>query len=148
MRAASFPFNETEEYMKQLAQTIKADLKRQVPQPGKNRYATGRLRDSLEVEQTKVNDTWTVGVSYPFYGNYTIYGTRPQDPDWLTEAQKGLFDLPNFQSYRPGKAGIRPQYWLSLSRKKNKYLKQLEAAVTEDYNSLISGMVENLSKPQ
>ena len=154
MRPTSFPFQHTKETMERLAALIERDLKQQVPQPGYRRLRrgekgpTGRLKRSLSVDAFPTqNDEWTIGVSYEAYGNYTNFGTRPYAPRWREQIDLTLFDLPQFAGYRKGIGGIRPQYWLSLSRNENRYIKEINASLEIDFESFINNVVENLSKP-
>lgn len=155
MRDNSFPFHNTKETMERLARLIERDLKEQVPQPGYrmlrrgDKGPTGRLKQSLRVDAyPEKNDEWTLGVSYEMHGNYTNFGTRlPEVSSWRDKANLSIFELPAFRGYKKGTKGIRPQYWLSLSRLENKYLKQLEAGIELDFENFINTVVQNLSKP-
>lgn len=155
MRAAGFPFQHTKETMERLATMIEKDLKEQVPQPGYrplrrgDRGPTGKLKNSLSVTAFPVkNEEFTIAVGYEMYGNYTNFGTKKYAARWQQLANQSLFELPNFAGYRKGLGGIRPQYWLSLSRQENRYIKEINASLEIDFDTFINNIVENLSKPQ
>lgn len=154
MRQPSFPFQHTKETMERLAVMIERDLKEQVPQPGYRalrkgeRGPTGKLKRSLSVNAFPVkNEEFTIAVGYEMYGNYTNFGTRQYAGRWQQLANQSLFELPNFAGYRRGSYGIRPQYWLSLSRQENRYIKEITTSLEMDFESFINNVVENLSKP-
>ena len=129
--------------MDRLASLVKRDLLSQVP------VDTGKLKRSLNVESyMEKGEDWTIAVSYEDYGNYTNFGTRPYSSRWKELSEKSIFDLPKFAGYKKGVGGIRPQYWLSLSRQENKYMKEIEKSVELDFDTFINKMVQNLSKPQ
>ena len=142
-----FPYHQTEKTMQRLAQLVKRDLLNQVPQPGQNPYATGQLRSSLNVNEFQDGDEWTIAVTYDQVGNYTNFGTRQYGTRWRELKDVSFFDLPNFAGYRKGTMGIRPQYWLSLSRQENKYIKELEGAVELDFDTFITNVIQNYSRP-
>ena len=143
----SFPFQQTKQTMERLAALVRRDLQSQIPQRGQNPYATGKLQSSLNVDAYEDGDQWTIGVSYDDVGNYTNFGTRPYSSRWKAQSQQSFFDLPQFAGYKKGRGGIRPQYWLSLSRQENKYIKELEGALELDFETFMNSVIDNLSKP-
>ena len=145
----SFPFQNTKKTMERLASMVERDLLEQVPQRGANNpYATGDLKRSLNVSTFNTSDDeWTIAVTYDQHGNYTNFGTRVYSGRWQQLKDASFFDLPRFAGYKRGKGGIRPQYWLSLSRQENKYLKELEKSIELDFDTFINKVIENLSKP-
>ena len=138
--------------MDRLAILVKQDLLSQIPRQGNvPSYfeSTGKLKRSLDVNSyEEKGEGWTIAVSYENYGNYTNFGTtRKYAPRWKELSQKSIFELPKYEGYKRGIAGIRPQYWLSLSRQENKYMKEIEKSLEVDFDTFINKMVQNLSKP-
>jgi len=130
--------------MKSIANMIQRDIKRQVPQPGQNPYATGRLKSRTNVDLRKdANGEWSILISYPFYGNYTAFGTR-QYSNWREETQLNIFDRSAFSGYRKGRDGIRPQNWLSLRRDRQKYEDYIREELNEDILVFVEKYVNQL----
>ena len=128
--------------LKKIAANMSRDLKRQVPQPPRSRnpYATGNLKSKFNLDVRKsVNNEWQIFMTYPFYGNYTAFGTRPSDP-WREQQALNIFDRNPFSGYRPGKGtgGIVPQNWLSLRREKDMYEKMIQDELGETLEVFIN----------
>lgn len=130
--------------MKQISNMILRDIKRQVPQPGQNPYATGNLKSKTNVDLRKSPDgDWQILVSYPFYGNYTNYGTR-QYSNFREQRGLNLFDTDPFTGYRKGNGGIRPQNWLSLRQEQQRYADYIQKELGEDLQVFVERYVNQL----
>tara|TARA_R110000868_G_scaffold159364_1_gene388155 strand:+ start:169 stop:615 length:447 start_codon:yes stop_codon:yes gene_type:complete len=117
--------------LKKVATDMSRDLKRQVPQRGQNPYATGNLKSkfNLDVRKTTRNE-WEIFITYPFYGNYTAYGTR-QYSNWREQEPLNIFDRAPFRGYSKGRNGIVPQNWLSLRQQKMQYEDMIQEQLGE-----------------
>lgn len=89
-------------------------IRRQVPQPGKNPYATGALKSSLEVKVGMKGQNFYVQVGYLSYGVYTNLGTGRYNDVKFGTRNSSPFRLPEHEGYRKGSYGIQPQYWTSM----------------------------------
>ena len=120
--------------LKKIAANMSRDLKRQVPQRSntpRNPYATGNLKSKFNLDVRKsVNNEWQVFMTYPFYGNFTAFGTRPYS-NWREQSELNIFDRAPFTGYRKGRGGIKPQNWLSLRREKDMYEKMIQDELGE-----------------
>lgn len=116
--------NDIKGILKKVANQMSRDLKRQVPQRGnspRNPYATGNLKSKFNLDVRRdANMQWEILVTYPFYGNYTAFGTR-QYSNWREQTELNIFDRAPFRGYSKGRNGIVPQNWLSLRQQKAEY---------------------------
>ena len=127
--------------LRDIAKKMNRDLKRQVPQPGQNPYATGNLKSKFNVDVRKSSkDEWEIFLTYPFYGNYTNFGTRALS-NWRDQRDLNIFDRAPFTGYRPGRGGIRPQNWLSLRRQKQEY----ESLIEEELGETLEVFIDRLT---
>jgi hypothetical protein len=126
--------NDIKAILKKVASNMTRDLKRQVPQRGNtpnNPYATGALKSRFNVDVRKsAKDQWEIFMTYPFYGNYTAYGTRAYS-NWREQSGLNIFDRAPFSGYRKGRNGIIPQNWLSLRNQKATYEKMIQEELGE-----------------
>jgi hypothetical protein len=117
--------------LRDVAKQMNRDLKRQVPQRGQNPYATGALKSRFNIDVRKASSgEWEIFMTYPFYGNYTAFGTRRWS-NWREQNGLNIFDREPFSGYRKARAGIRPQNWLSLRRQKSEYESLIEERLGE-----------------
>ena len=85
-------------------------IKEQVPQPGQNPYATGRLKGSLRLYVRKDR---TISIAYFKYGVYTDLGTYDNR---FSDASVSPFGLPDYVGYNSNTTkGIAPQFWGSFN---------------------------------
>jgi len=131
MDAAKGLENDIKAILKKVATDMSRDLKRQVPQRGQNPYATGSLKSrfNLDVRKSSKNE-WEIFMTYPFYGNYTAFGTRGYS-NWREQSRLNVFDRLPFSGYRKGRNGIIPQNWLSLRNQKATYEKMIQDELGE-----------------
>jgi hypothetical protein len=120
--------------LRKVAKDMSRDLKRQVPQRGNtphNPYATGNLKGkfNLDVRQN-ANREWEIFMTYPFYGNYTTFGTR-QYSNFRQQGELNIFDRAPFRGYSKGRNGIVPQNWLSLRQQKAQYEEMIQEELGE-----------------
>jgi len=117
--------------LRKVAADMSSDLKRQVPQRGQNPYATGNLKSkfNLDVRKNQRNE-WEILMTYPFYGNYTAFGTR-QYSNWREQSGMNIFDRAPFRGYSKGRNGIVPQNWLSLRQQKAQYEDMIQEELGE-----------------
>jgi len=117
--------------LRKVAADMSSDLKRQVPQRGQNPYATGNLKSkfNLDVRKNQRNE-WEILMTYPFYGNYTAFGTR-QYSNWREQSGMNIFDRAPFRGYSKGRNGIVPQNWLSLRQQKQEYEDMIQEELGE-----------------
>ena len=135
---------EIKQTMRQIANMIQRDIKRQVPQPGQNPYATGNLKSKTNVDLRKDgNGEWSILITYPFYGGYTAFGTR-QYSNWREQSGLNIFERSPFSGYRKGRRGIRPQNWLSLSRERQRYEEYIREELNEDILVFVENYVNQL----
>lgn len=133
--------NDLRKIMKDVANKMARDLRRQVPQRGQNPYATGKLKSRLAVEARKDADgNWSIFMTYPSYGNYTAFGTR-QYSNWREQTGLNIFDRAAFSGYRKGRGGIRPQNWLSLSRERQEYEDLIQEQLGESLEVFVDRLV-------
>jgi hypothetical protein len=117
--------------LRKVATDMSRDLKRQVPQRGQNPYATGNLKSKFNLDVRKnARNEYEILMTYPFYGNYTAYGTRPNDP-WREQQALSIFDRNPFRGYTKGRNGIVPQNWLSLRQQKMQYEEMIQEELGE-----------------
>jgi len=122
-----------------------ARIRRQVPQRGKNPYATGKLARSLSFGWSKGADgTWGLTVDYLDYGKYTNFGTREYNAYSSDRGQNNFFGMQDFAGYRKGKKGIRPQWWLSLRGDKPVYEAIVEAELRMTWQTFLNNTISNL----
>ena len=69
-------------------------------------------------------------MTYPFYGNYTAYGTRTYS-NWREQSVLNIFDRSPFRGYTKGRNGIVPQNWLSLRQQKAEYEDMIQKELGE-----------------
>lgn len=86
----------------------------QVPQPGKNPYATGALKSSVTVKVGTKGGNFSLNVGYFAYGVYTNLGTGKYNTVKFGTKNSSPFRLPGYEGYRRGSFGIQPQYWTSM----------------------------------
>lgn len=133
---------ELRKMMQKVARKMSTDLRRQVPQRGQNPYATGDLKSRLAVEARKDADgNWAIFLTYPFYGNYTAFGTR-QFSNWREQSELNIFDRQAWSGYRRGRRGIRPQNWLSLRTQRQDYETMLEDEFGEAMEVFVDKLIE------
>lgn len=137
--------NELKKTMRQISTMILRDIKRQVPQRRPdNPYATGALKSRTNVDLRKNSDgDWEILISYPYYGNYTAFGTR-QYSNYTRESGLNIFDRSAYSGYRKGKGGIRPQNWLSLREDRAKYEEYIRKELDEDLLVFVENYVNQL----
>lgn len=117
--------------LRKVASDMSRDLKRQVPQRGQNPYATGNLKSKFNLDVRKnANGEWEIMMTYPFYGNYTAYGTRTYS-NWREQSVLNIFDRSPFRGYTKGRNGIVPQNWLSLRQQKAEYEDMIQKELGE-----------------
>jgi len=117
--------------LRKVANDMSRDLKRQVPQRGQNPYATGNLKSKFNLDVRKNSDgNWEIMMTYPFYGNYTNFGTR-QYSNWREQSGMNIFDRAPFRGYSKGRNGIVPQNWLSLRQQKAQYEQMIQEELGE-----------------
>lgn len=117
--------------LRKVAKDMSRDLKRQVPQRGQNPYATGNLKSKFNLDVRKnANGDWEILMTYPFYGNYTNFGTR-QYSNWREQSGMNIFDRSPFRGYSKGRNGIVPQNWLSLRQQKAEYENMIQEELGE-----------------
>lgn len=142
----SFPYQKTQDAMRQIAGKIQRDLQAQAPQPGQNPYATGALRSSIRVTEFRRGaQEWTIAATYNDYGNYVAFGTGRHADRTAFANRENFFEIPQPQRYKYVGNGIRPQYWLSLSRKENEYRKLISDALQLDLENFVSSTIQNLT---
>lgn len=142
----SFPYQKTAIAMQQIANKIQRDFVEQAPQPGQNPYATGSLRDSIRVTAySRGVDNWTIAATYNDYGNYVAFGTGRHYNAAAFAQRENFFEIPSPQRYKYLGNGIRPQYWLSLSRKEREYTKLINDAIQLDLQSFVTSTIKNLT---
>ena len=121
-------------------------IRRQVPQRGKNPFATGRLANSLHFDWIKgPAGNWELTVDYLKYGNYTQFGTRNYSNGWQASRDAGFFGR-QFNGYERGSGGIRPQYWLSLRGDQPIYEAIVEAELKMTYQTFLNNTISGFSK--
>jgi len=117
--------------LRKVANDMSRDLKRQVPQRGQNPYATGNLKSKFNLDVRKnARGDWEIMMTYPFYGNYTAFGTR-QYSNWREQSGMNIFDRAPFRGYSKGRNGIVPQNWLSLRQQKQEYEDMIQEELGE-----------------
>lgn len=117
--------------LRKVATDMSRDLKRQVPQRGQNPYATGNLKSKFNLDVRKnASGEWEILMTYPFYGNYTAFGTR-QYSNWREQSGLNIFDRAPFRGYSKGRNGIVPQNWLSLRQQKAQYEDMIQEELGE-----------------
>jgi hypothetical protein len=130
-----------------IIRNAQARIMRQVPQRGQNPFATNKLKNSLTFEWRKDTATgaWGLQVDYLPYGNYTNYGTRNYAGGWRAARDAGFFGR-EFQGYRPGRGGIRPQYWLSLRGDRPIYEAIVEAELRTTFQTFLNNTISGFSR--
>lgn len=130
-----------------IIRNARARIMRQVPQRGQNPFATGRLKDSVTFAWRKdsATGTWGLQVDYLPYGNYTNYGTRNFAGGWRAARDAGFFGR-DFQGYRRGRGGIRPQYWLSLRGDRPVYEAIVEAELRTTFQTFLNNTISGFSR--
>lgn len=127
--------------MNKMADAVYQIIRQQIPQPGKNPFATGKLQQSLQVPNVnKSGDSWTIFVGYAPYGVYTNLGTKAFYGGIPVDTSP--FNLPAYQGYSKGIGGIKPQYWTSVP---HKLLDDLVEGIIDDYSKEIQASLKNLS---
>lgn len=117
--------------LRKVANDMSRDLKRQVPQRGQNPYATGNLKSKFNLDVRKnARGDWEIMMTYPFYGNYTAFGTRLHS-NWREQNELNIFDRAPFRGYSKGRNGIVPQNWLSLRQQKQEYEDMIQEELGE-----------------
>jgi hypothetical protein len=118
--------------LRKVAADMNRDLKRQVPQRGQNPYATGNLKSKFNLDVRKnARMEWEILMTYPFYGNYTTFGTRQYASNWREQSGMNIFDRAPFRGYTKGRNGIVPQNWLSLRQQKAQYEEMIQEELGE-----------------
>tara|TARA_R110000772_G_scaffold261080_1_gene379368 strand:+ start:59 stop:505 length:447 start_codon:yes stop_codon:yes gene_type:complete len=136
---------EIKKTMEEIANMMRSDIMRQVPQPGQNPYATGALKRNVKVFTNKNRDgDIDIIISYPTYGGYTNYGTRDES-NRNNELAKPYFIRDAFAGYsKGGIRGIKPQNWLSLSQERQRYETFIDEEIGEDVRVFIEKYVNQL----
>jgi len=118
--------------LRKVAANMRRDLGRQVPQRGQNPYATGNLKSKFNLDVRKnTSNEWEILMTYPFYGNYTTFGTRQYARNWREQFELNIFDRAPFRGYTKGRNGIVPQNWLSLRQQKAQYEEMIQEELGE-----------------
>ena len=122
-------------------------IMRQVPQRGQNPYATGKLKNSVTFAWVKDSETggWSLQVNYANYGNYTNYGTRRYSAGWRDARDAGFFGR-EFQGYRRGTKGIRPQNWLSLRGDRPIYEAIVEGEIQKTFETFLNNTISGFGR--
>lgn len=121
-------------------------IRRQVPQRGRNPFATGRLANSLSFEWSPNRDgEWSLSVDYASHGNYTQFGTRAYSSGWRAAREAGFFGR-DFTGYERGRGGIRPQNWLSLRGDRPIYEAIIEAELRVTYQTFLNNTITGLQR--
>lgn len=142
----SFPYQKTEAAMRDIARKIQRDLQDQAPQPGQNPYATGALKNSIRVTSyRRGKQDWTIQATYLPYGNYVAFGTGRHADTAAYARRENFFEIPAPQRYKYLGNGIRPQYWLSLSRKEQEYRRMISDAIQLDLEKFVTSTIQNLT---
>lgn len=127
--------------LREIANKMRVDLKRQVPQRGQNPYATNNLKSKFNLDVRKSSrDEWEIFMTFPFYGNYTSFGTRIHS-NFREEGGLNIFDRSPFRGYSRGRNGIIPQNWLSLRNQKAEY----EALIEETMGESLEVFIDRLT---
>lgn len=139
--------NLSDEALQRVGQRIirnaEARIRRQVPQRGRNPYATGRLASSLEFRWEKgANNEWALEVDYLDYGKYTNFGTR----EYNSYRDQSFFGMGEWRGYRRGQGGIRPQFWLSLRGDRPVYEAIVEAELQMTWQTFLNNTISNLGR--
>lgn len=122
-----------------------ARIRRQVPQRGRNPFATGALAESLRFNWVKgATDAWELQVDYLDYGKYTAFGTDPYFDRAARDA--GFFGMKEFRGYRRGQGGVRPQYWLSLRGDRPVYEAIVEAELQVTWQTFLNNTITGFSR--
>jgi hypothetical protein len=103
-----------------VARMMESDIRRNIPRKGTmpNYFeSTGNLKNSLRVNVDSRGDA--IEVEFASYGKFTAFGTRQYRDD--EAAQDTFFGMKAPRIYKKGKGGIRPQYWLSLRNREDRY---------------------------
>jgi len=125
-----------------IIRNVEARLRRQVPQRGKNPFATGRLQRSLQFDWGKEGGQWALSVSYDHHGVYTNYGTR----NYNQYREQSFFGMGEYTRYRRGRGGIRPQWWLSLRGDRPVYEAIVEAELNMTLETFLNNTISGLKK--
>lgn len=116
----------------------------QVPIPSRNPFATGALQRSVRFNWSKTEEgAWSLAVEYIDYGKFTNFGTRAYFDAGARDA--GFFGR-EFQGYKKGKGGVRPQEWTSLRGDQPVYEAIVEAELRISWETFINNTFSNLSK--
>lgn len=108
------------EVLERVARMMYTDIRRNVPRKGSQPsyfQNTGDLKRSLRVEVDSRGDA--IEVTFKDYGKYTAFGSRNYRDEQASEDT--FFGMKVPRVYKRGKGGIRPQYWLSLRNRQDKY---------------------------
>lgn len=117
--------------LNRLGEQMRSVIMQQIPQPGKNPFATGALQKSFTIRAQKRGDTWSLLMGYTQYGIYTNLGSGVyRSPD------ASPFNLPPYLGYSKGLGGIKPQYWLSIPGS-DVMLEEFRQLIKSDYNKEI-----------
>lgn len=123
--------------LREISNKMRTDLKRQVPQRGQNPYATNNLKSKFNLDVRKsANDEWEIFMTYPFYGNYTSFGTRVYS-NFREQGGLNIFERAPFRGYTKGRNGIVPQNWLSLRNQKAEYEEMIQEKMGESLEVFI-----------
>lgn len=128
-----------------IIRNAEARIRRQVPQRGRNPFATGALAESLRFNWVKgPNGQWELEVTYADHGKYTAFGTREYFDRGARDA--GFFGMKDFRGYRHGKGGVRPQYWLSLRGDRPVYEAIVEAELKTTWQTFLNNTISGFSR--
>lgn len=124
-----------------------ARIRRQVPQRGRNPFATGALAESLQFNWAKnPNGVWELDINYLSYGQYTAFGTGEYAD--RTARTQGFFGMREARGYRRGEMGIRPQYWLSLRGDKPVYEAIVASELKTTWQTFLNNTITGFARRQ
>lgn len=121
-----------------VARMMESDIRRNIPRQGAmpNYFrSTGNLKRSLRVGVDAQGDA--IEVEFVSYGKFTAFGTRQYYDS--EAAQNTFFGMKAPRVYRKGKGGIRPQYWLSLRNRQDRY----DTFIQENLQIGLNEFIEN-----
>lgn len=121
-----------------VARMMESDIRRNIPRQGSMPSyfrSTGNLKRSLRVGVDAKGDA--IEVEFASYGKFTAFGTK-QYRDREAE-QDTFFGMKAPRVYRKGRGGVRPQYWLSLRNRQDRY----DAFIQENLQIGINEFIEN-----
>ena len=130
--------NTIKDVLTKVARMMESDIRRNIPRQGSlpNYFeSTGNLKRSLKVGVNTDGDA--IEVEFAPYGKFTAFGTR-QYRDREAE-QDTFFGMKAPRVYKKGKGGVRPQYWLSLRNRQDRY----DTFIQENLQMGLNEFIEN-----